>query len=318
MPLSESPTRCVVLPIRYPIVVLLSGFLFPALVSASGLPADEWPAWVIRLPASVDTVLVADTGNSTLYRYYENGEGVTAAQTFYMSIGVNGSGKQRRGDRKTPLGVYVITEQLDTRGLNEKYGITAFPLDYPNAVDRLAGRTGDGIWLHGVFPGGARRPERDTDGCIALPNESLEELQHHLEAGTTPVIVTAGLETPDVAARERLGDELETAIQSWRQAQLDGSLDAYLASYSDEFSYRGLDRGAFAAMRALRFAREKTSRFEISELMLLADPVTSDLYLARFDVRWETAGGRRFEGSKRLYWQRDADGALRIVAEDNG
>ena len=273
---------------------------------------------MIRLPASVDTVLVADTGNSTLYRYFENGEGSTAAETFYMSIGVNGSGKQRRGDRKTPLGLYFVVEQLDTRGLNEKYGLTAFPLDYPNAVDRLAGRTGDGIWLHGVLPGGARRPERDTDGCIALPNESLDGLQHHLEAGSTPIIVTSELRSIDAAARERIGDELDAAIRSWRRAQLDGSLDAYLASYADGFRYRGLDLDAFAAMRAVRFTREKTTRLDISRLMLLADPVTPDLYLARFDVHWETAGGRRFVGSKRLYWQRDADGALRIVAEDNG
>lgn len=285
---------------------------------AIGVKAEEWPAEVLRMPEGSGSVLVADTGNAALYRYYRAANGDLLRQDFYMSIGVNGVGKQRRGDRKTPLGVYFVTEQLDTRGLNEKYGITAFPLDYPNAVDRLAGRTGDGIWLHGVPPGGARRPERDTDGCIALPNESLGELQHHLEAGRTPVIVTTGLETSAAAARERLGDELETAVEAWRQAQLDGSLDAYLASYADEFRYRGLDRSAFAAMRAQRFAREKMSRLEIGELMLLADPVTSNLYLARFDVRWETAGGRRFEGSKRLYWRRDAAGVLRIVAEDNG
>lgn len=296
--------------------IVLVLLLLPAVAPASAL--DGLPASIIRLPDELDSVLVAATDESTLYRYFRTVEGGFAAESFYMSIGVNGIRKERRGDRKTPLGVYVITEQLDTRGLNEKYGITAFPLDYPNAIDRLAGRTGDGIWLHGVLPGGERRPERDTDGCIALPNESLAALQHHLEAGSTPIIVTNGLKADDAPGRERIGSELDAAIGSWRQAQLDGSLDTYLASYAEDFRYRGLDLDAFAAMRAVRFSREKTIRLDISELMLLADPVTPNLYLARFDIHWETAGGRRFAGSKRLYWQRDIDGLLRIVAEDNG
>ncbi len=308
---------------RYPTALLLaavSSFVSPLAEasSANESSAGDWPAWVIRLPEAVDTVLVADTADSTLYRYYDNGEGAPGTESFYMSIGVNGIGKKRRGDRKTPLGVYLITEQLDTRGLNEKYGITAFPLDYPNALDRLAGRTGDGIWLHGVLPGGARRPERDTDGCIALPNESLAGLQHHLEPGITPVIVSRGLETADSASRERIAGELDAAIGRWRQAQLDGSLERYLASYADDFRYRGLDRDAFAALRATRLLREKVTRLDIASLLLLGDPETPDLYLARFDVRWETAAGRRFSGSKRLYWQRGTDGTLRIVAEDNG
>ena len=285
--------------------------------AAAGM-ADVLPASIIHVPDGLNSVLVAETDESTLHRYYRTDDGAFAHESFYMSIGVNGIRKERRGDRKTPLGVYVITEQLDTRGLNERYGITAFPLDYPSTIDRLAGRTGDGIWLHGVLPGGERRPERDTDGCIALPNESLNELQHHLEAGSTPIIVAASRAATDADARERIRNELEAAISSWRRAQLDGSLDAYLASYADDFRYRGLDLDAFAALRAARFTREKTTRLDVGELLLLADPVTPDLYLARFDVHWETAGGRRFIGSKRLYWQRGADGALRIVAEDNG
>lgn len=302
--------------IRFSTSVAASLLLLTAGAEASatgGLPAS-----IIRLPDDLNTVLIAETDQSTLHRYYRTADGGFAVESFYMSIGVNGIRKERRGDRKTPLGVYVITEQLDTRGLNEKYGITAFPLDYPNAIDRLAGRTGDGIWLHGVLPGGARRPERDTDGCIALPNESLEGLQRHLEPGSTPIIVTTGLEVAVAETRERIGDELDAAIGSWRQAQLDGSLDAYLANYADDFRYRGLDLSAFAALRETRFSREKLTRLDIGELMLLADPVTPNLYFARFEIHWETAGGSRFQGSKRLYWQRGADGALRIVAEDNG
>ena len=33
---------------------------------------------------------------------------------------------------------------------HDKYGVAAYPLDYPNAWDRFNERTGYGIWLHGV------------------------------------------------------------------------------------------------------------------------------------------------------------------------
>ena len=62
-----------------------------------------------------------------------------------MSIGQEGPGKQSSGDKRTPLGVYFVTEQLDTSKLHEKYGVTAFVLDYPNVWDLRSRRSGDGI-----------------------------------------------------------------------------------------------------------------------------------------------------------------------------
>ncbi|PWG73998.1 hypothetical protein DF186_20170, partial [Enterococcus hirae] len=68
-------------------------------------------------------------------------------------------------------------------------GAAAFPLDYPNAWDRYNERTGYGIWLHGVDHKDPVRPPRDTDGCLALPNEEILRLAERLEPLVTPVIV---------------------------------------------------------------------------------------------------------------------------------
>ena len=147
-----------------------------------------------------------------------------------MSIGQGGTGKERAGDRRTPLGVYFVTEQLDTTRLHDKYGVTAFPLDYPNAWDRRLGRTGDGIWVHGVDPQGGTRPPLDTDGCIALPNERLLALQPSFTVNITPVLIATELvwdEPGPVAARRAA---LEQAVKYWADSLEQGDMYAWLES----------------------------------------------------------------------------------------
>ena len=79
---------------------------------------DALPAYVLRLPPSVRAVFIADTGASTFYRYRNAADGITAVDTHYMSIGQNGVGKQRHWDRRTPLGVYFVSDELDTEMLH--------------------------------------------------------------------------------------------------------------------------------------------------------------------------------------------------------
>ena len=122
---------------------------------------DRQPAYLLEMPDSVGLVLIAETATSTLHYFGPGENGARKQGGSYMSIGQRGAGKQRAWDRKTPLGIFFITEQLDTSKLHEKYGPTAFPLDYPSIWDRLNRRSGDGIWLHGVTPNAGRRPPLD-------------------------------------------------------------------------------------------------------------------------------------------------------------
>ena len=147
------------------VIVFFSSFMASAEAIA--------PAYVLQLPESVRTVLIAETATATLHRYEADGDNLVPGDSERMSIGQNGVGKMRTGDQRTPLGVYFVVAELDTTNLHEKYGAVAYPLDYPNAWDKSRRRTGHGIWIHGVAPGSGDRPELDTDGCIALPNEHL-------------------------------------------------------------------------------------------------------------------------------------------------
>ena len=275
------------------------------------------PAYLLEIPESIRTILIAETESSTLYKFVAGENGLRLQAESYMSVGQNGVGKQRAWDRRTPLGVYFINEQLDTTSLHEKYGPTAFPLDYPNIWDRINRRSGDGIWLHGVTPNGGRRPPLDTDGCIALPNEELMALEQDLIPLVTPVLIARQIDWAGAEQVAALRDELRRALDAWVTGYESGDLHQYLSLYADDFSYRGMNRDEWAAFRTQSITKAPPQSVELSDVLLLADPEYAGLYLARFGqaIVYED---RTVATVKRLYWRRTDDGRLVIVAEDNG
>lgn len=279
--------------------------------------AERMPAYLLEVPESVSNVLVADTTAATLYRFTVSDNRIVGQDQRYMSIGQNGVGKERAWDRKTPLGVYFITTRLDTSKLDAKYGVAAFPLDYPNAWDHYRERTGNGIWLHGVDRGLPRRPAMDTDGCLALPNDELLSLAGHLQPMETPVIVARELHWLDPAEVERNRLEFRIVLDMWRQSMEQQDLVAYLSLYDDGFRHRGMDKDTWSAFRLGAFTARPLTSVEISNVLLLADPEEPDLYLSRF-TQVLTGDGGSVKTTKRLYWKRSPDAQWRIVSEDNG
>jgi hypothetical protein len=295
--------------------LILAVFLLPGVLAAQ--PGDGLPAYLLQVPETVTTIFVAETDTSTLHRFGVGTTGPEYRDERYMSVGQNGVGKTRAWDRRTPLGIYFINEQLDTSGLDEKYGAMAFPLDYPNVWDRSNERGGDGIWIHGAPPHGGRRPPLDTDGCIALSNEELLALKDQLMPLVTPVIIARQirwLSSEQIAATRA---ELAAVLGLWAESRRSGDLHQYLSLYADEFEYRGMDRGEWAGYRLQTVSATPIREFELQDVLLLADPEDSGLYLSRFRQKI-VDGGRTIVTTKRLYWRRTADGALKIVAEDNG
>ncbi len=280
-------------------------------------PADHVPAYFVQLPEAVGAVLIAETTAAALHRFENGPHGVGLEDELYMSIGQNGVGKQRAWDRRTPLGVYFIQEQLDTRRLHERYGPTAFPLDYPNAWDRRRRRGGDGIWIHGVDKNGGRRPPRDTDGCIALPNDDLLALADRLVPVVTPVVITREIRWASKAALARARDEINSGLQSWAGSIRDGDLHRYLSLYADDFNYRGMSRGDWAQFRTASIRAQVLEDLRLDDVLIIEDPEEAGLYLVRFRQA-SVEQDRVVVTTKRLYWRRQDSGALKIVAEDNG
>ena len=296
----------------------LTFLLAIALVVPRSLLADgELPASLIRIPESVSTLFVAETSTAKFHRFDRSDDLLTYSGSFNMSIGKQGAGKERSGDKRTPFGAYIVTEQLDTSKLHSKYGVTAFSLDYPNAWDLRAGRDGDGIWVHGVDPRGGKRPRRDTDGCIALPNEDLSNLAALFEENITPVLVTREVNWTAATHNEALRAELEDRISKWADSKARGDLHAYLSFYDEQFERWGMNKREWSSLNLQTESLRSIESAAVSELLLVAYPEEAGVYLSRF-LQTLVKDGRENSTTARLYWRRDSQGELKIVAEDTG
>ena len=294
-------------------------WLFLFLLACGSTKAREpVPAYLIRLPPTVTTAFVAETSKATFHHFeITRNRSIDYRGSTYMSIGENGDGKQRDGDRRTPLGIYFVTEQLDTERMHEKYGVTAFTLDYPNAWDKRLQRTGDGIWVHGVDRRGGQRPPLDTDGCIALPNSDLTALSNRFLANTTPVVIARTVSWVDQDQVDAVRSELEQRVVKWAGSWQSGELHTYLSLYHDDFRHWQMNKEEWTALHAETFGLRAIKEVLVSEMLLLGDPAEDGLYLSRF-LFAVTEGSGTMQLTKRLYWRRTETGELKIIAEDSG
>lgn len=109
-------------------------------------------------------------------------------------------------DERTPEGVYFITHRYKDSKITI-FGDRAMHLNYPNPSDILAGRKGDGIYIHGSNRG--YKP-RSTNGCLVMDNQDIARVEPLLKEQLTPVIVVDRLELPVLAEREKACEFLRT------------------------------------------------------------------------------------------------------------
>jgi len=108
--------------------------------------------------------IIVDKATQTLFLYTHNDQ-ILLEKQYVCSTGEKKGAKQKSGDSKTPEGVYFFVKDYPDRDLSETYGTRAFPMDYPNVLDRINGHTGNSIWLHGT-----NKPitPRDSNGCMMI------------------------------------------------------------------------------------------------------------------------------------------------------
>jgi murein L,D-transpeptidase YafK len=111
-------------------------------------------------------------------------------RTYRIALGKNPVGpKLRKGDRKTPEGVYSISGRNAASAYHRSLRIS-----YPNAADRIRARRqgvdpGGDIMIHGLpngqgYVGASHRLIDWTDGCIAVTDAEIEEIWRLVPDGT--------------------------------------------------------------------------------------------------------------------------------------
>lgn len=140
-----------------------------------------------------------------------------------------------------------ITGRILSAELPDFYGAGALPVNYPNEWDVRLGRTGYGIWIHGVPSDTYSRVPRASDGCVAISNQDLAPLLDLLSPGQTPVVLVGGLDWIELEDLHQRRAELLSRIAHWREAWESLNMAQYGGFYSTDFRSESTDRDGWLA-----------------------------------------------------------------------
>ncbi|MYM40391.1 L,D-transpeptidase family protein [Duganella qianjiadongensis] len=273
------------------------------------------PRALLQLRKDQRHALIVDAKHSRLYLYENRNDQIRLLQDFYVSQGKLGINKLKEGDMRTPVGVYNIVGRLPGVKLPDLYGKGALPLDYPNDWDKVQGRGGSGIWVHGVPNETFSRPPLSTDGCVVVSNDDLNLLTRIVEVGKTPVLIGDQVE---FVSKEQLERDLRVAsslVENWRRDVENRDETALRSLYSVRFKSSNdgdlntwLDKNRY-------LPGVKNISVTVTDSAFFRQPSQEEMIVSSF-TQQIVAGKFRHAVRKKQYWAREGKN-WKIVAESN-
>lgn len=205
-------------------------------------PPGHVPVEFVQVAADVRHAVAIDASRSRLYLFENGPHGLALKKDIYISVGKQGVGKRTEGDQRTPLGVYWITATYKGPMRDPRLGQAALGINYPNAWDRQLGRTGSGLFLHGVPPELLAHVPQATDGCVAMANDEATALLATLDPDTTPVLIAWELTWIDPGTLPSTHAGFLKAYQAWERARQSGDDGAARAWYDGRTPVYALPR----------------------------------------------------------------------------
>ena len=261
------------------------------------------PSQFLKISPQTKTAIAIDAARSRLYLFTNTPSGLQLTSDYYVSVGKAGTIKSQEGDQRTPLGVYYITSNLDTKVLNDFYGAGAMPLNYPNILDIKRGKSGSGIWLHGTPAQQFSRAPRSTDGCLVLSNPDIQALIRRVSVGATPVVVSSQLVWKPANELQTQARPFESALNAWREAKEAGDLNKVLSYYTPDFASYGKSLEQYTPQIRAELKATKGHAIELKDLSYLQWSDSAETMVTTFG---EVVQGRRTGIHKRQYWVRSA------------
>lgn len=188
--LASADTVPVVLTVASASVTASRSVSAPAPTRAAVTPVTPLATAMSRPKAFSADSMVLDKSERQLTMYYRGQK----VRTYAVALGKNPVGaKARRGDGRTPEGVYYI----EGRNPESTYHLS-LRISYPNATDRARAEasgvaTGGDIMIHGLprafaTVGALHRQQDWTEGCVAVTNEEIEEIWRAVPNGARILI----------------------------------------------------------------------------------------------------------------------------------
>jgi len=282
----------------------------------SGDPLD-----ILQLGPDIENVFMFDKARNRLFVYQPDADGqLKKIIDEYVVTGSVVGDKQRQGDGKTPNGIYRFIKKLQGKELASRYGPVAFPIDYPNALDRLHKKDGNGIWLHGYPMDVNRRPPQDTRGCFSLANNRLQQVAKYVKLKRSWVITGENFKFDQDQDKQALLASVQRDIEAWRQDWMSLDTEAYLSHYHPDFRSGKRDLKAWKRYKRRVNANKAFVEVNFSNLTLMRDPnrwPEGEVMLAEFDQRYRSSNYAD-KGRKRLYLARDSkDSPWKVLLEES-
>ncbi len=294
--------------------VLTMIMIFSTTASAQSINSvDTVPANLLKIPISSNFyspyAFVVDKSARLLTVWQQSPNGLKEVAQFPADLGKNSGEKTSQGDHKTPEGIYFLQEKREGAGLDfNLYGQRAFTTDYPNFFDRLAGKTGGGIWLHAV-------PDtvpltRGSRGCVVVRNEVILDLSQYVKLGRTPILIQDKAQLIPAKELERSSAEVAQWLESWRTSWETKNIDSYIRHYSNDFYSLNMNRNQWRRYKARLAQAYKSIAVRLSKPLIFVDRSNA---IVRF-LQEYTSEQHADLGEKVLYLKKTSDG-YRIVGE---
>lgn len=246
---------------------------------------------------NLDSLLIANKEKKELsiYRAKDNNIKLLSA---YENVIVGADGdKQKEGDLKTPLGVYDINKRFTPS--DQFYGPLAFSLSYPNTYDKVQGKDGHGIWIHGSPLDGSSRDSM-SKGCIVLDNKTIGLLDKNIESKNSITIVSEN------GIKQINKDQISILLSElfkWKGAWKESDINRYLDFYSEDFKrYDGLKKKNFSHMKKSIFSRNQKKEIIFKDINISPYPNEDgkELFKISFYEIYKS-NSYKFSGNKELF-----------------
>ena len=276
---------------------------------------DLVPSVLLQMSEEQRYSLVMDAKRARLYLYENIGGIPTLLSDYYVSQGKLGMDKFKEGDQRTPLGVYYITNRLPGAKLPDFYGPGALPLNYPNEWDKLNGRGGSGIWLHGVPSTNYSRAPLASDGCIVLSNPDFLKIAATVDITKTPVIISEKINFIPRANWQSEKLNARKLVDSWQQNIASNTPANAIQLYSKNFRNTANEPALTWLTKQALMTSKPVGSMKFRELSQFKYPGRDEIIVSNFIVDIQTSRGVS-SSKRRQYWMKEAN-LWRIIYEDS-
>ncbi len=295
----------------FPLVISTGVLLISNLAAQTKLP-DCFSSILIKKSKSDNTIVVDKAQQKAfLFNTAQSLNFTELIKTYDISTGLLKGVKEKRGDMKTPSGCYRITEFLPREKVNNMFGYGAFPINYPNSIDKLLNRDGSGIWLHGFNKDDFKT--FDTEGCVRFRNKDLEDLASYIKVNETEVIIADTIKWVDYKSIVQMSDSFFLSFNQWFEAWQNSDMDNYLKYYHPDFKCVNLNMPYknWVPYKKKIYANRKGQKINLSEIKYFS----SHNYVIMEATQKYESDVLTDSGRKTLFWRKTGN-EWKIISEN--